>query len=248
MSKLLEITNLPERIIAIGDIHGCYDELEVLLTHLESKIGLAENDLVIFIGDYIDRGPRSKDVVERLITFQQKFRQAIFLKGNHEDMLLDLLGYGGHLGKAHMMNGGAETFQSYGLGPMMSPLEIAEALPKTHVSFFLNLESYVLAGDYVFAHAGLHPLRDLRSQLDRDLFWIRDEFINNIHRFEKTIVFGHTPHQDIYFQWPYKIGIDTGLVFGNRLTALDVQKGEIFQVARGGTEVATRSVQLPPVA
>ena len=81
-------------------------------------------------------------------------------------------------------------------------------------------------------HAGLNPLRDLTAQNDNDVYWIRDEFLNNVHSFMKTVVFGHTPHQEIFIDMPFKIGIDTGLVFGNKLTCLELKSGLVFQVRR----------------
>ena len=134
------------------------------------------------------------------------------------------------MGQAYLYNGGVETLESYGLSIIETPEVICDQMPKEHLSFYLNLESYVLTGPWVFAHAGLNPLRALEAQLDQDLFWIRDEFISNLHGFDKTIVFGHTPHQDIYFHWPYKMGIDTGLCFGNMLTCVELINREIFQI------------------
>ena len=226
-------------MFAVGDIHGCAAELQLLLKYFGEQLSLTEDDVVIFIGDYIDRGPDSKGVVDQLIEFQQNFPQTIFLRGNHEDMMLDYLGFDGRMGASYLLNGGDKFVQSYDLPGEASPQDILKALPTQHISFFLNLERYVTVGDYVFAHAGLNPLRDLEQQLDDDLFWIRDEFIANIHQFDKTVVFGHTPYQDIMFHLPYKIGIDTGCVYGNMLTCIEVLSGTIYQIDAQGDEVRT---------
>ena len=93
-------------------------------------------------------------------------------------------------------------------------------------------------------HAGLNPLRELKAQNDRDVFWIRDEFIANIHQFNHLIVFGHTPHQEVLVHLPYKVGIDTGLVFGNKLTCLEVLSGKTYQIARGKKEVISSKIEL----
>ena len=240
MSKLRLFEESPRRIFAIGDLHGCPDELEVLLTYLQQEEGVSDEDLIIFIGDYIDRGPNSKAVVDRLLSFARGLENVVFLRGNHEDMLLDFLGFGGNMGHSYLYNGGVETFGSYGISSELPPEEIAHKLPRDHFSFYLNLDSYVLVDDFVFAHAGLNPLRDLKAQLDYDLFWIRDEFISNIHSFQKTVVFGHTPHQDVLFHVPFKIGIDTGLVFGNKLTCIELNYKHLLQVSRGQSEVEVK--------
>ena len=240
MTKFTQIDVMPPRIYAIGDIHGCLTETNCLLTHLEETQNFQPEDLVVFIGDYIDRGDDSKGVIDRLITFQQKHANTIFLRGNHEDMFLAFLGLPGTLGESFLVNGGKQTLISYGIDPDIAPEQVRALLPAQHYSFYLNLESYIITPKFVLVHAGLNPLRDLRAQLDEDLFWIRDEFIHNIHRFEKTVIFGHTPYQDVMYHPPFKIGIDTGLVYGNKITCIELLSGTVFQVRRGEQEVAVR--------
>lgn len=244
MSKFREFLDSPARIFAIGDIHGCLVELKFLLSHVEETQKLTPADLVVFIGDYIDRGPDSKGVIEYLMAFQQRFTNTIFLRGNHEDMFLSYLGLPGTLGEVFLPNGGVETLASYGIAPDTSPEEIINLMPTAHYSFFLNLESYVITPEFVLVHAGLNPLRDLRSQLDEHLFWIRDEFIHNIHHFEKTVIFGHTPYQDVMMHLPFKVGIDTGLVYGNKLTCLEVIGGRVFQIDRGDSEIVEKTIAM----
>ena len=239
MSRYTELNHIPERIFAIGDIHGCRKELDYLLKHLESKEKLSDEDLVVFIGDYIDRGPDSKGVIDLLLEFQQDYPDTIFLKGNHEDMLLDFLGYEGRQGHMYLPNGGEETLESYGTSGEEDIAEIAKSISSKHLSFFLNLERMLLVGDYIFVHAGLSPLRTVKTQLDDDVFWIRSEFINNIHKFEKTIVFGHTVYKDVFFDLPYKIGIDTGLVYENLLSCVEVNKKMVYQIGEGKRKVKT---------
>ena len=252
MTKLRSIDESPERLFVIGDLHGCPDETRALLDFLKNSEGLSDRDQVIFVGDYIDRGPDSKGVIDLLIEFQRKNLQTVFLKGNHEDMLLEFLGYDGRLGHSYIMNGGAQFLQSYGLAVDMPVEEILESIPPSHISFLLNLDSYVEVEPFVVAHAGLNPLRDLKAQLDEDLFWIRDEFISNIHYFRRVVIFGHTPYQDIMFHLPYKIGIDTGLVFGNKLTCIEVLQGHVYQIEYGEQSVRketfqTRNIPFPLV-
>ena len=252
MGKLEFITDPFQRLYAVGDIHGCAAELEALLRHMVDQEKLSAADVVIFIGDYVDRGPDSKSVVELLLAFQRDYPATLFLKGNHEDMLLGYLGYDGSLGESYISNGGDRCLASYGIGELMPPAEALDLLSARHLSFFLELKSYLGLGGYVFAHAGINPQRGLETQLDDDLFWIRDEFICNTHNLGKTIVFGHTPYQEIVFLLPFKIGIDTGLVYGNMLSCLEFREGKILQVDQGEREVkvgsaAARSAVLPPL-
>lgn len=230
-------TTLPPRLFAIGDLHGCDAELQVLLTHLVEKEKLTAEDQVVFVGDFIDRGPSSKGVIDLLLTFRQSFPATVFLRGNHEDMLLDYLGMGGTMGKAYMFNGGIQFLSSYGISSLSDAVEIVDSLPAEHIAFLTSLERAYMVGDFIFAHAGLNPNRSLEEQLDQDLFWIRQEFIHHPHNFQKTVIFGHTPYQDVLFDLPYKIGIDTGLVFGNMLTAIELVGKRLLQIEKGETEV-----------
>ncbi len=237
-----------ERVFVIGDLHGCPKEPEILLRHLEEKEGLRENDTAIFVGDYIDRGPDSKAVVDLMLNFRTKFPRTRFLKGNHEDMLLDFLGFGGNLGQAFLYNGGLETIQSYGITVFAPPSEMVGAMPPSHFKFYCELESIIQINNFICVHAGLNPLRDLTAQNDSDVFWIRDEFLNSVHSFKKTIVFGHTPHREIFQHLPYKLGIDTGLVFGNKLTCIELTAGKVFQIAKDATEVTTSQLDMSKAA
>ncbi len=235
--KFRELEFSPSRTYVVGDIHGCNLELQSMLTFLEGTQKIGAEDLVVFIGDYIDRGPDSNGVVASLISFQKRHPQTIFLRGNHEDMFLEFLGFEGTEGMAYLKNGGAQCLQSYGLSGEATSEEALASMPRDHLSFLLNTERYVIADKYIYVHAGLDPLRDLRTQLDSSLFWIRDEFITNIHKFEKTVVFGHTPYRDVLFHLPYKIGIDTGLVYGNKLTCLELTGETVLQVKKGSSEI-----------
>lgn len=243
MMKFREILEMPAHFYAVGDIHGCHAELVLLLDYLKQAQGLSASDIVLFIGDYIDRGKHSREVIDLLLKFRSDFPRSIFLRGNHEDMLLSFLDSGGRQGSAYLMNGGAEFVASYGVelggGAELLCAELKNKVPKEHFEFIRGLDNYVLAGDYIFAHAGLNPLRDVRAQIAADLFWIREEFISNLHYFKRIVVFGHTPYEDVLFHLPYKIGIDTGLVYGNMLSCIEVVERKVFQVKAGSQEVKT---------
>ena len=234
-----------KRLFGIGDIHGCLDELVILVDYLKTEEGLSPDDQVIFIGDYIDRGPDSKGVIDYLISFKKEFPETIFLKGNHEDMLLGFLGIGGCMGEVYILNGGDTCLQSYGIDSSKMPEEVTEEMPKSHVDFFASLERYVVLPSYVFVHAGLNPLRDILSQVDEEIVWIRNDFIHNVHTFEKTVVFGHTPYHEVFFDFPYKIGIDTGLVYGNKLTCVEFRSNTVYQVIAGAGELILADFDWP---
>jgi len=237
-----------ERIFVIGDVHGCAMELDALLDGLIRQEKLNEKDLVLFLGDYIDRGPDSRSVIDSLLGFSKSHSNTRFLKGNHEDMMLDFLGFGGKLGHAFLYNGGLETIQSYGLSVFAPAHEMIEAIPESHLEFMKGLESIIVADSFICVHAGLNRMLDLQDQVDSDIFWIREEFINDTHDFEKTIVFGHTPHREIMLHLPYKIGLDTGLVFGHKLTSLELKSGSVLEVDRGSVKVRKKHCELKGVS
>lgn len=229
------------RLYAIGDIHGCIDELNVLLNWFEEDQAITRDDRVIFIGDYIDRGVDSCACIDALIQFKVRHSETFFLRGNHEDMLLDYIGLSGSNGDFYLSNGGDTTLENYGTSANEPIDVILKHIPKSHLEFFQNLESYIICGDYVFAHAGVHPEVELNEQLPDDIYWIRDEFLYHPHPFDKTVVFGHTPHVEVAFDLPYKIGIDTGLVYGNFLSCIELTAKFVAQVQSKGKEVVTSS-------
>lgn len=226
-----------QRIYAIGDIHGCVKELETLLTHLVSKEKIGKADLIVFVGDYVDRGEASKEVIDSLIGFSKGAYRCIFLRGNHELFLIDFLKRVPRALNSFLQVGGVETLKSYGLLANAGDSDILTQFPEAHLDFLNSLERYSYGEKYLFAHAGIHPLKPLDQQEDEDIYWIRNEFIQNIHNIKKTVIFGHTPQKDIFLHEPYKIGIDTGVVFGNKLTCVELIERRSLQVKRGATKV-----------
>jgi diadenosine tetraphosphatase ApaH/serine/threonine PP2A family protein phosphatase len=229
------------RIYVIGDVHGCARELETLLAALP----LGQGDVVAFIGDYIDRGPESRAVVDMLLVLRARSDiETVFLKGNHEDMCLAYLGRGGLWGEAWRMNGGVTTLRSYGVSPQLGGAEAAAQFPPAHLDFFSSLALQHLSGDYLLVHAGIRPTRALEAQDPEDLLWIREEFISSRHDLPYTVVFGHTPQRRVLVDLPYKVGIDTGCVYGGRLTAFELCERVLFQVAYNERQV--KQTPLPP--
>ncbi len=209
-----------ERIFAIGDIHGCYDKLRTLLEAIPIDWS---RDRLLFIGDYIDRGPSAFDVVEHLVGLQARHPQTIFLKGNHEEMLADYLS--GRDRMTYLYNGGRQTLDSY-LSRVKASAE--HPIPPEHMHFFQGLALYYETADCVFVHAGLRHGLPLNRQSPDDLLWIREKFIHCPDPFEKRVVFGHTPFEKPWVQTD-KIGIDTGAVYGNQLTCVQLPEVEFFQ-------------------
>jgi serine/threonine protein phosphatase 1 len=244
LAQIRVISDRPARLFAIGDVHGCADELGVMLRELTEREALSSSDLVVFMGDYVDRGPSSKGVVDLLLDFRQRYPQTVFLKGNHEDMLLDFLGFGGHLGENYLANGGKEFFASYGIDPTAhASNELGGLLPQEHVEFLCSLELGVTLAEFLFVHAGISPFRELDKQLVHDLMWIRRDFTTFEHQLGKTVVFGHTPYENVMVHLPFKIGIDTGLVYGNKLSAVELVYGGLLQVERGEKTVIRSSLR-----
>lgn len=199
-------------IYAIGDIHGCLDPLRRLM----EKIRLSEADELVFIGDYIDRGPDSKGVIDYLLTLRGRYT---FLMGNHERMFLDFL-----QGKDRFLflyNGGTETLESYGgVGK----------IPAAHLDFLNRLLLYYETDDHLFVHGGIRPGIPIQEQDSKDLLWIREEFYAYPGRYPKTVVFGHTPMREVLMEVD-RIGIDTACVYGNKLTCLILPSRQVIQVS-----------------
>jgi serine/threonine protein phosphatase 1 len=225
------------RLLVVGDIHGCRHELDVLLT----GFGLVPGDTVVFLGDYVDRGPDVRGVIDRLLALaENRAVRSIFLRGNHEDMLLGYLGRGGQYGEAFLANGGDVTLRSYGIAGRASPARFEAALPPRHLEFIEATQLLYAEGDYLMVHAGVHPDRTLDRQVAHDLLWIRDEFIARPHRLGKTVIFGHTPLSNVLEDLPYKIGIDTGCVYGGMLTGLELPSLTVHAVRRASGVVDRR--------
>jgi serine/threonine protein phosphatase 1 len=225
-----------QRIYAIGDIHGRLDLLDRLLYMI--RLDNAEREplerrTVIFLGDYIDRGPDSRAVIDRLLTGMPGGFECIHLKGNHEDILLRSLTDPGTV-PMWLANGGIETLVSYGVlskdshGPQLKVQYLGpaleEALPERHLAFFRELPISVTFGDYHFVHAGVKPGVPLADQAEYDCLFIREPFLSHRGSFGKIIVHGHTPVAEPE-ERPNRIGIDTGGFFTGHLTALRLEGG-----------------------
>jgi serine/threonine protein phosphatase 1 len=202
-----------ERIFIIGDVHGCLEMLKQLMDGIDWN---PKKDGLIFLGDYIDRGEDPKGVVDFILEISREGRSVQCLMGNHEDLFLDFLG--GADPANFILNGGINTMESY---HMDGERDRAQAIPPEHLTFLKTLKSWIELDDYFVVHAGFRPGVSLEEQTPQDLVWIREPFIFSPHDFGKKVIFGHTPFYDPLIM-ENKIGLDTGAVYGNRLTCLEL--------------------------
>lgn len=218
------------RYVAIGDIHGCLDPLERLV----EKINPSPTDILVFLGDYVDRGPNSKGVIDYLIDLKMR-RNAVFLLGNHEVLMLDFLA--GLLSPSDWeRNGGVATLESYSENGALD-------IPDSHIEFLQSCLPYYDSPDYFFVHGGLKPHRGIEENLRRmstlELVWERSHLEEphvsaEDYKWEKTVVCGHTPlAQPLVLD--KLIAIDTGCVYSHesrlgRLTAISLPDRSIVQV------------------
>lgn len=224
------------RLYAIGDVHGRADLLSQLhrMILADAAPHVSDQKLVtIHLGDYVDRGPQSSDVIELLSNAILPGFETVFLKGNHEQLMLDYLSGGD--GRTWFNNGGDATAKSYGITPLEADLwgdgatdtraALNHMIPEEHIGFLNNLALSVRFGDYFFAHAGIDPTLALDRQSDHDLLWIRHPFLTSTQHHGAIVVHGHSITRSVDFQ-PNRVGIDTGAWRSGVLTALVLQDDE----------------------
>jgi serine/threonine protein phosphatase 1 len=224
------------RIYAIGDIHGRHD----LLVRLHEMIlddaaqAPAESLAVVYLGDYVDRGAASFEVVDALIHDRLPGFEHVFLKGNHEAMMLQFLA--GGPASSWMFNGGIATLASYGvlggrgfsIGLDLDDLRrsLLAAVPPAHLQFLKELQLHHVEGDYLFVHAGIEPSRPWYDQAEEVVLWVRAPFLRCTDWLGKRVVHGHsiTAEPEI---WPNRIGIDTGAYNSDRLTCVVLEDARV---------------------
>jgi serine/threonine protein phosphatase 1 len=206
------------RLYTIGDIHGCAALLDRLHARIEADAASYVGEKrIIYLGDYVDRGPDSRGVIDRLIGSVPKGFSARYVKGNHDQALLDFL-RDAEAYRTWRSYGAPETLLSYDVRPPLfdssekfeeARIALAAQLPPAHLAFLRALESAVVVGDYAFVHAGIRPGTNIEDQSDQDLLWIRDEFLACTSAHEKVVVHGHTPIS-APIRLHNRIGLDTG--------------------------------------
>ena len=224
------------RIYVVGDIHGRADLLSRLHSHIRDDVPSSTQGrhLIVYLGDYVDRGETSKTVIDLLLDEPLEGFETIFLKGNHEEMLLGFL-ENAAIGAMWLHNGGDATAYSYGVR-MANPSSadpryfemqqaLREKLPDRHLAFFRDLDLYHIEGGYLFVHAGVQPGIPIEQQSSEDLLWIREEFIASQADHGHCVVHGHTIFTELEIR-PNRIGIDTGAYYTNVLSCLVLEGTE----------------------
>tara|TARA_B100001057_G_C22814140_1_gene936656 strand:+ start:381 stop:1094 length:714 start_codon:yes stop_codon:yes gene_type:complete len=221
-------------LFAIGDIHGCLSQLTSLHKNILSYDKFdPKNDLLVYLGDYIDRGKNSKEVIDQIIKLKNNKIKTINLLGNHDDFMIDFL-FNKNNNIKNWLNFGADaTFRSYGIeivefikdgfeDNVIDDLRetALKRIDQNHLNFFENLEISFSTKKYLFVHAGIDPKKKLIDQTKKDYLWSRSEnFFNKDFKAEKIIVHGHTPVENIIND-RFRINIDSGCYFSGKLTSV----------------------------
>lgn len=236
----LRTSRVPDglRVYAVGDVHGRADLLERLFDTIEADISSRADDdevCIVFLGDYVDRGFQSREVIDFLLNDRVCKHNCVFLKGNHEEAFLKFMNEP-EFGPRWAGFGGGETLTSYGVRPPRTRTQpdewveanraLVEVIPDAHRDFLMKLQTSTSIGDYFFVHAGLRPGLPIERQDEHDFLWIREEFINSSEPFEQVIVHGHTPVSEPYRDYR-RIAVDTGAYMTGRLTAACFVRDEV---------------------
>ena len=219
---------------AIGDIHGCLSQLTSLHKNILNYDKFdPKNDLLIYLGDYIDRGKYSKDVIDQILKLKNNNIKTINLMGNHDEFMIDFILNKKNNIKNWINFGADQTFRSYGVevveyikdgfdDEVVDKLRntLLSKMDNTHLDFFKNLEISYSSENYLFVHAGIDPLKRLNNQTKKDFLWSRSEkFFSKDFKSEKIIVHGHTPEENI-INYPFRINVDSGCYFSGKLSSV----------------------------
>lgn len=220
------------KTFVIGDIHGCYEEFEKLVEKININF---KEDRLVLLGDYIDRGDNSFEVVEKIIALEKEYGKdnIILLKGNHELMAIDF--FEGK-GSCYLYNSGNTTIKEY---------KSHNRQLEEHIGFFKGLRNYYQDEHYIYVHGGIKPGVDLQEQEIFDLLWIREEFYLSTDKCSKGVIFGHTP--TIFINSTYypiningNMALDTECVYGGYLSALEFEEGKVVNVHQVKSNILSR--------
>jgi serine/threonine protein phosphatase 1 len=224
------------RVYVVGDIHGCIGLLQQLHASVVSDARMAGGGLrnvIVYLGDYVDRGLHSREVLDLLCASRLRGFDPVFLRGNHDQQFLDFFD-NPRSGTVWFKYGGDATVYSYGVRIPESIVaadrftyvrdRLAEAVPRAHIEFLARTQLYCEIGDYVFVHAGIRPEWPMDKQVPEDLMWIRDGFLDYDRPLDKLVVHGHSVSDEPQVR-EHRIGIDTGACYGNALTCLVLEGG-----------------------
>jgi serine/threonine protein phosphatase 1 len=215
------------RTLVIGDIHGCVNTLKELL----SKVKIRKGDKIIFLGDYIDRGPFSKQVIDFVRELQANSDyEVIALRGNHEEMCINFYrNPHSPYRDAFLHNGGFATVRSFYSDEETKDsvdVYVSHKVPDEYLDWMNDLPYRYEDEDAYYVHAGFSPYFELEDQYNEDLIWIRDVFLQSHHKWDKPVVHGHTPNNNM-FKDDRRIGLDLGCVYSGKLACYDM-KSEIL--------------------
>lgn len=229
-------------IYAIGDIHGCYTQFASMLQQIVYDVEITDpklRPLLVFCGDYVDRGPSSAAVISAMIwIFRHCNLEVTFLRGNHEEMLLEFVTQPEE-SLQWLRRDGHHTLRSYGVvfpSDNENDFEkdiihlrdmFLDLVPASHLNFMRTLPIKRVCGDYVFVHAGLRPGVPIEQQSEHDCTWIGSEFLDADYRFEKVVVHGHSWSSELPMVLDNRIGIDTGVYATGRLTGVRLEGSSI---------------------
>ncbi len=251
-NKEFPIPSIPEgsRLYCIGDIHGRHDLLIQILDRIRQDLeSYSGRVIIVYLGDFIDRGMNTREVVDTLIKSSWEGVEYVYLRGNHEQSLLSFL-QDASVGKPWFSFGGNATLASYGVHFPKIPtrleellsiqIELRNQIPFSHLEFFKNTTYCYECGSYFFVHAGIRPGYPLSRQRPEDIMWIREEFLSSKKRFEKVVVHGHTIVSEPEVL-PNRIGIDTGAYATGKLTCLILEGDKQMLMQTGSNEICIRS-------
>lgn len=241
------MTDRNDRIYAIGDVHGRHDLLLKLLNEIglhQDRLEPSKSTYMLLLGDIVDRGPESSQVIRHLRKLSHRSPNLITLMGNHEDMMVRALRGDPGFMRGWMRMGGKATLHSYGVTTDDGPEDFEllararEAIPKDDIEWLASLPLSIRSGDYFFCHAGIKPGVGLKRQSRSDLLWIRQEFLDYAGPHGVTVVHGHSISEQVQVH-SNRIGIDTGAYRSGKLTALYVEedKREFLSVCGGETDL-----------
>ncbi|GGE84061.1 metallophosphoesterase family protein [Sphingomonas prati] len=240
-------TTAGERIYAIGDVHGRYDLLRVLLDRIaahSASLPPAQSQHIIQLGDMVDRGPDSARVVEHLHDLQQRAPDLIVLQGNHEEMMLRAYDAQLQVLRPWLGVGGRETLASFGMPPLGRDaddfdyvMQMRRDVPAAWVEWIRQLPCTAQSGDYFFCHAGIRPGVPLKRQNRQDLLWIREDFLSDTRDHGAVIVHGHSISPEVEML-ENRIGIDTGAYDSDILTALYLEGTDRLVIATTSEDAA----------
>jgi serine/threonine protein phosphatase 1 len=221
---------LGQRVYAIGDVHGCFERLVAMHEHIAADLAERpiDNAALVHLGDYVDRGMESAQVIEWLLAGPPVPAQRIVnLMGNHEQMMLAAIALADKdAGELWLRNGGADSLMSWGVSRTVVQKDWASRIPLAHLVFLRDLGLHFTVGPYLFVHAGIRPGVPLTQQTRQDLLWIREPFLSSQMDHGAVVVHGHSPRRDPHVG-KNRIGIDTGAVIGGALTCVILEDDKL---------------------